>query len=53
MIFLRHSWLPKDKGKERKQIGQLMEITVIQDMSLHQFANLLVNYKKKAISKNL
>ena len=39
----------QEQGKGKKTNGKLIEITVILDMSLHQFANVLVNYKKKAI----
>ena len=35
------------KGKERN--GYLREITDLQELSLHQFTNILVNYKKKSI----
>ena len=42
-------WLPKNKGKERKQLTDKRP----QSCSLHQFANILVNYKKNyKITKN-
>ena len=47
VMFPRHPWLLKDKGK--KTNGQPIETTVIQDMGLHQFTNNLVSYKKKVI----
>ena len=47
VIFLRHSWLPKNRGKERKQMAD-RQITVIQDTGLLQFTDNLVNSKKKA-----
>ena len=43
MTFLGLSWLPKNKGKERKPT------VTDSDHSLHQFTNVFVNYKKKAI----
>ena len=39
----------QQQRKGKKTNGQLIEIIGIQNMGLHQFTNILVNYKKKAI----
>ena len=37
----------QEQRKGNKTNGQLIVITVLQDISLYQFTNILVNYRKK------